>query len=207
MFTGLVTACSPVLGVEPVLGSLRIRANNPYGELAVGESIAVNGVCLTVERPDLREGGLGDSSQMSFFVSPETLRRTTLGGLEPGSLLNLERALQASDRLGGHVVQGHVDGVGKIAAIEQDGDAWRLEVEIPGALSRYCVSKGSICLDGVSLTINEILPPGDKIWIQLIPHTFNATRFRQSCVGMGINVEVDVVAKYVERLCQPYLKH
>jgi riboflavin synthase len=195
MFTGLVTACEPLLGLEPVSDSVRIRVANPYGTLSSGESIAVNGVCLTVER--------FDDSEMSFFASPETLRRTALGDLRPGTRLNLERALLASERLGGHVVQGHVDGVGRILQISPEGEAFRLEVELPVALVRYCVPKGSICLDGVSLTINEVLSD-QRIWIQIIPHTWAQTRLHTVRAGDPVNVEVDVIAKYVERLCQPY---
>jgi riboflavin synthase len=198
MFTGLVSACVPVLSVEPAPSSLRVRVANPYGGLEPGESIAVNGTCLTVER--------WDADGISFFASPETLARTSLGALAAGSAVNLERAMLASDRLGGHVVQGHVDGVGRLALLEREGEAWRMEVEIPQALLRYCVPKGSICLDGASLTINEILEPQDRIRIQIIPHTFSHTRLHAIREGEQVNVEVDVIAKYVERLCQPYSK-
>jgi riboflavin synthase len=187
-----------VLSVEPSASSLRVRVVNAYGKLEPGESIAVNGTCLTVER--------WDSEGISFFASPETLARTALGSLKAGSRVNLERAMLASDRLGGHVVQGHVDGVGRLVALEREGEAWSMEVEIPQALSRYCVPKGSICLDGTSLTINEIMAPGNRIRIQIIPHTFSHTRLQAISAGEAVNVEVDVIAKYVERLCQPYSK-
>lgn len=198
MFTGLVSACAPVLKAESVGDSLRIRVANPYGKLTSGESIAVSGVCLTVEA--------FDDQEMSFFVSPETLRRTTLAHR---TFVNLERALLASDRLGGHVVQGHVDGMAEIVAIQNQDPVWRLEVRVPRALSKYCVAKGSICLDGISLTINEILDrneSGDRLWIQIIPHTWNHTHLHTLKVGEKMNLEVDLFAKYVERLCQPYSK-
>jgi riboflavin synthase len=198
MFTGLVSACVPVLSVLPEASSLRLRVANAFGELEPGESIAVNGTCLTVES--------WDAEGVFFFASQETLARTALGALKPGARVNLERAMLASDRLGGHVVQGHVDGVGRLVSLEREGGSWRMEVEIPRDLMRYCVPKGSICLDGTSLTINEILPPGNRLWIQIIPHTFSHTRLQSIAAGESLNVEVDVIAKYVERLCQPYSK-
>lgn len=202
MFTGIVTACQPVLALAPSSGSLRIRVANPYGVLDSGESIAVNGTCLTVET--------FSESEMTFFASPETLARTSLGSLQNGSLVNLERALRASDRLGGHIVQGHVDGLARLSGIRSEGDAWRLEFEIPAPFARYCIPKGSICLDGISLTINQVSPVqggSAKLWVQIIPHTWNHTHLHTLREGAAVNLEVDPIAKYVERLCQPYSKH
>lgn len=198
MFTGIVTACRPVRAIQDLGGSLRISVENPYGALAPGESIAVNGTCLTVES--------FSAGEMSFFASPETLRRTSLGGLKAGELVNLERALLASDRLGGHIVQGHVDGLARLSNVTREGDAWRMEFGIPGEFSRYCIAKGSICLDGVSLTINAIEAgdSGARLWVQVIPHTWQHTSLHCRKPGDTLNLEVDPIAKYVERLCQPY---
>lgn len=198
MFTGIVTACRPVRAIQDLGGSLRISVENPYGTLAPGESIAVNGTCLTVEA--------FSAGEMSFFASPETLRRTSLRGLKAGELVNLERALLASDRLGGHIVQGHVDGLARLSKVTREGDAWRMEFGIPGEFSRYCIAKGSICLDGVSLTINAIEAgdSGARLWVQVIPHTWQNTSLHCRKPGDTLNLEVDPIAKYVERLCQPY---
>jgi riboflavin synthase len=202
MFTGIVTSCQPVLALVPLSGSLRIRLANPYGKLDGGESIAVNGTCLTVET--------FTDSEMTFFASPETLSRTSLGGLKAGSIVNLEWALLASDRLGGHIVQGHVDGLAKLESVAEQGDSWRLDFSIPAEFARYCIAKGSICLDGISLTINEVSPQPDgssRLWVQIIPHTWKHTHLHTRRAGDVLNLEVDPIAKYVERLCQPYSKH
>jgi riboflavin synthase len=202
MFTGLITACEPLLGSDAVAGGRRFRVANPYGALAAGESIAVNGVCLTVEQHD--------ASGMTFFASPETLARTSLGALRVGRRVNLERALRASDRLGGHIVQGHVDGLGRLENVREEGGSWRLDFSLPAELARYCISKGSICLDGISLTLNGVGPMTADgravVWVQIIPHTWHATHLHALAPGEPVNVEVDAIAKYVERLCQPYLK-
>lgn len=201
MFTGLITACGPLLASDPVEGGRRLRLANPYGTLAQGESIAVNGVCLTVEQHD--------AHGITFFASPETLARTSLGHLRAGRLVNLERALRAADRLGGHIVQGHVDGLGRLESIRDDHGSWRLDFSLPADLARYCIVKGSICLDGISLTINGLGPVAEgraSLWVQIIPHTWQATHLHTLTVGEPVNVEVDPIAKYVERLCQPYLK-
>ena len=201
MFTGLITACHPLLASDPVAGGRRLRVANPYGTLNPGESIAVNGVCLTVESHD--------AHATTFFASPETLARTTLGLLTTGRRVNLERALRASDRLGGHIVQGHVDAIGRLESIRDEGGSWRLDFSLPAELSRYCIVKGSICLDGISLTINGLGPVADgrmPLWVQIIPHTWQATHLHTLKPGDPVNVEVDPIAKYVERLCHPYLK-
>ncbi|MBU6375918.1 MAG: riboflavin synthase [Bdellovibrionales bacterium] len=200
MFTGIVTAVAPLLRVEALSQGSRLILRNPYGKLDLGESIALNGACMTVE--GFSEGAAGE---MSFFVSPESLRRTNLGFLTAGQKVNLERALPASGRLSGHIVQGHVDGLAKLVECRPEGQAWRLEFDLPQDLARYCVEKGSICLDGVSLTINQILPPGNRLWIQVIPHTWENTHFHERRVGDRLNLEVDILAKYVEGLCRPHL--
>jgi len=172
-----------------------------WNDLEPGESIAVNGVCLTVT--EFARGG-----RATFFVSPETLSRTSLGRLASGAKVNLERSVRLESRLSGHLVQGHVDGKARVTSISPEGGAYRLELALPAELARYCVEKGSIALDGISLTINS-LAAGEgetRIGVTIIPHTWEHTNLNTARPGDDINVEVDVMAKYVERLCQPYLK-
>ena len=158
----------------------------------LADSIAVNGVCLTVVE--------FDESTFSADASNETLSLTTLGGLAEGDALNLERAMRPVDRLGGHMVSGHVDGVGRVAAIEPDARAQRWRFEASPDVLRYVAKKGSICVDGVSLTVNEVDDAGFEV--ALIPHTVQHTRFAHTGVGDPVNLEVDLIARYVERLLQ-----
>jgi riboflavin synthase len=153
-------------------------------------------VCLTAEAVD---GG-----RIRFHTVPETLRRTSLGGLAAGSDVNVEPALRAGDALGGHYVQGHVDGLGAIGSVEAEGDGLRVVVEAPPEILRYCVEKGSITVDGVSLTVAELLE--DAFAVALVPHTLEATTLRDLAPGRQVNLEVDVLAKYVERLVAPGLR-
>ncbi len=170
---------------------LVVRCRTAREGSEVGASVAVNGVCLTVvERP---EGAL------AFDLSPETLARTSLGRLRPGQPVNLERPVTLLTRLGGHLVQGHVDGVGEVAALEPDGRGGAvLTVRAPGGLARYLVEKGSVAVDGVSLTVAGT--DGDGFRVALIPHTLRATTLGAVRPGDPVNIEVDVIAKYVERL-------
>jgi riboflavin synthase len=171
-------------------------------DLSLGESIAVNGVCLTVA--SFTNDGAAD-----FFASAETLARTNLDKIITGSHVNLERAVSLNTRLSGHMVQGHVDGKATLTSIIPEDGAYRLAFDLPQSLSRYCVEKGSICLNGISLTINGLseLKNGDtQVAITIIPHTWEHTNLYAAKIGDAINVEVDVMAKYVERLCQPYQK-
>lgn len=191
MFTGIVQKLAPVLSARHEGQSTQLRVRTGIADLESGESIAVNGVCLTVTDFD----PAGDAS---FYVSQETLDRTALGGLRDGSLVNLERAVTLATRLSGHLVQGHVDGIGRIASIERHAGSYLTQFDLPAALSRYCVEKGSIALNGVSLTINAI--SGERISITLIPHTWEHTQFCRASVGDPVHVEVDVLAKYVESL-------
>jgi riboflavin synthase len=161
----------------------------PSDELELGASIAVNGVCLTVTR--IREGGFAAD------VSSETLSVTTLGGMGPGSRVNIERSLAVGDRLGGHLVLGHVDGVGEVRSIERVGDAWRIAVLAPDALARFIATKGSITVDGVSLTVNRV--EGARFELMIVPHTFAVTTLGGWVVGTRVNLEVDVLARYVAR--------
>ena len=192
MFTGIVRELGVVEatdgGDEGI--RLRIRAAQAAAQAALGDSVSVNGVCLTVAEVD------GDA--LSFDAVPETLARTSLGRLQPGDALNIEPALRAGEPLGGHIVQGHVDGVGRVLAVSREGDGARLEVEAPPELLRYCVQKGSVCVEGVSLTVAEL---GDRSFtVALIPHTLEVTTLGGLVPGDEVNLEVDVLAKYVERL-------
>ena len=193
MFTGLIQGVGRVARVEPLGGDVRLHievGSLPFDAVEMGESIAVNGTCLTVVA--------FDAQSFAADASNETLSLTTLGTLAVGSLVNLERALRASDRLGGHWVSGHVDGMGTVKQIHDDARAQRWRFEVPSALTRYIAKKGSICVDGVSLTVNEADAQGFEV--ALIPHTVEHTAFKTTRVGDAVNIEVDLVARYVERL-------
>lgn len=195
MFSGIIEKTGKVVRVDRRNDSSVLLVETGFQDLVLGESVAVNGVCLTAAE-------FGKPGEAVFFVSPETMERTSFQSLAPGSLVNLERALKLGDRLSGHIVQGHVDGVAYCRMIEERSEARYVEFEIPENLRRYTVEKGSITLDGVSLTVNTLRD--SRISIMLIPHTWNHTRFSQMQTGDRLNVEVDVIAKYTERLCQPY---
>jgi riboflavin synthase len=193
MFTGLIEAVGTLGAAEARGGDLRLRvdcAPLPGEPLALGESIAVSGVCLTVVAHDARG--------FAVDVSNETLALTTLGALRPGARVNLERALLPTTRLGGHLVAGHVDGLGRLESIAPDARSQRWRIAAPAALLRYVAGKGSICVDGVSLTVNAVDAEGFEV--NLIPHTVAHTSFSQSRVGDALNLEVDLLARYVERL-------
>ncbi len=191
MFTGLIEDLGSVSSLELDDAGARVRiATRLAAELGEGDSIAVNGVCLTAT--EVRAEGF------TAEVMSETLRRSSLSALAPGAAVNLELPLRASDRLGGHVVQGHVDGTGTVTAIVADGIARVLEVEVEPRLTRYLVEKGSVALDGVSLTVSAIGEQGFAV--SLIPETLQRTRLSDVEVGAEVNVEVDVLAKHVERL-------
>jgi riboflavin synthase len=195
MFTGLVQAVGTLRAREARGGDLRLRIDAgtlDLADVALGESIAVSGVCLTVVA--------FDATGFSADVSNETLACTTLGALPDGAPVNLERALLATDRLGGHLVSGHVDGVGHVLAIEPDARSQRWRIAAPRALHRYLAAKGSVCVDGVSLTINGV--DADGFDVNLVPHTVAHTAFAATPVGAAVNLEVDVVARYLERLLQ-----
>ena len=198
MFTGIVQKLADITQAQTVAGGSReLRVATSFVDLESGESIAVNGVCLTVTEFD----GAGNAR---FFVSPETLTKSNLAGLASGSRVNLERAVTLGTRLSGHLVQGHVDGMGKLVSVRPEADCFVTTFEIPPALTRYCVDKGSIALNGVSLTINTLDRATGRISITLIPHTWEHTQFSTIQPGDPINVEVDVMAKYVESLARPY---
>ncbi len=192
MFTGLVQAQGTVLAVLPVGRERRLRVDlgGLLGPFRLGDSIALSGVCCTVVA---LADGVAD-----FHLSTETLDRTWLGQAQVGQPLNLEGALRAGEPLGGHLVQGHVDGVGAVVAAIDAAAGGDLVARVPADLQRYCVEKGSITLDGVSLTIAGM--QGDTVHIAVIPHTAQVTTLGRKCAGDGLHVEVDVIAKYVERM-------
>jgi riboflavin synthase len=195
LFTGLIEDLGTVETVERTDDGARLRISSPLaGELALGDSIAVNGCCLTATSV---EGSSFETEAMN-----QTLTVTALSEISAGSKVNLELAMKAGDRLGGHIVQGHVDGVGTVASVEDDGFARRVRVDLPTQLSRYVVDKGSITLSGVSLTVAEL----GETWIEvsLIPETLERTNLGEVQAGSQINVECDIVAKYVERLVAPF---
>lgn len=193
MFTGIIQAIGKVENIEEREGDVRLRVAlgaMSDREFAVGESIAVNGVCLTAVEPA--------NKFLVADVSRETLMHTTLGDLENGSAVNLEPALSVSDRLGGHIVSGHVDGVGKLIEKKQDARSWRFVFEAPRELARYIARKGSITIDGISLTVNGV--QGARFDVNIVPHTLEMTNLGMCEIGDRVNLEVDVVARYLERL-------
>ena len=193
MFTGIIEGVGRRAAREPIGGDVRFTfavGSLPFEQVQMGESIAVNGVCLTVI--DF------DGSSFKADASTETLDLTTLGGLAEGAVINLERAMRPTDRLGGHLVSGHVDGLGQVLSIHDDARAQRWRFAAPAALLRYIAKKGSICVDGVSLTVNEVDAQGFDV--ALIPHTVANTAFAATGVGSAVNLEIDLVARYVERL-------
>ncbi|MCB0875339.1 MAG: riboflavin synthase [Solirubrobacterales bacterium] len=195
MFTGLIAELGSVESIERNDSGARLRiAADVGGELSPGDSIAVSGACLTAVDPG--PGGF------SADVMNQTLDLTALGALEPGSRVNLEPALRASDRLGGHIVQGHVDGTGRVAGIAADGFARRVRVELPPGLERYVVEHGSIALNGVSLTVAAI--DGRIVEVSLIPETLERTTFGTITAGDPVNVEVDLIARHAERLLKGF---
>jgi riboflavin synthase len=190
MFTGLIEAVGTVAARTSVPGGFRFEVNTALApELRAGDSLAVNGVCLTAV-------ALSDEA-VAMDVSPETARVTSLGMLEQGSLVNLERPLRADSRLGGHFVQGHVDGTGLVAAIDPEGDAYRLMVSYPPALAANLVPKGSVAVDGISLTLASVHE--DRFSVQIIPFTWRHTNLHRARVGDRVNLECDVLGKYVIR--------
>ncbi len=192
MFTGIVRELGRVVSTDGGPDGVRLVLEAPQAAAAagIGDSVAVNGCCLTVVARD--------GPRLAFDAVPETLGRTTLGALRPGAAVNVETALRAGDALGGHFVQGHVDGVGRVQSVEAEGEGLRVFVEAPPEILRYCVEKGSITVEGVSLTVAELA--ADAFAVALIPHTLAGTTLSDLAPGRALNLEVDVLAKYVERL-------
>jgi len=193
MFTGIILAKGRVTSLTERDGDLELgvdAAGLDVARIAIGDSVCVQGVCLTVTR---KQDGC-------FFadVSRETMAKTTLGRLKVGSSVNLEPSLRAGDPLGGHLVSGHVDAVGNLRRVDQDARSWRLEFELPPSLTRFVAAKGSICLNGVSLTVNKV--EGLRFDVNIIPHTHAVTTLGELRAGDEVNVEIDVVARYLEKL-------
>jgi len=194
LFSGIVEEMGAVTALNKGLAGTRltIMASTVMSDLAIGASVSVNGTCLTVvARSD---------HDFSVDVSPETLRVTTLGTLTSGAPVNLERAMKLNERIGGHLVSGHVDAIGVLRSRQQDGNALVLEFEAPNEILRYCVAKGSITVDGISLTVNDVTER--SFAVAIIPHTAKVTTLGLKQVGDQVNLEADVIGKYVERLLQ-----
>jgi riboflavin synthase len=197
MFTGIVAAVCRVVSLEGRSSGAVLSAERPAGweDVATGESVCVSGVCLTALP--------GNASRLLFDTSPETLRRSTLGTLANGSRVNLERALAAGERFGGHVVAGHVDATTEVLGVVPSGDFWTFSFALSPDWARYVVEKGSIALDGVSLTVASLGP--SSFDVAVVPHTMTATTLSERKAGDRVNVEVDVLGKYVERLLRDRL--
>jgi riboflavin synthase len=195
MFTGLIQDIGKVESIDADAGGARLRIATALGkDIALGDSVAVNGICLTATA--------ADPAGFETAAMNQTLTVTALGGIESGARVNLELAMRASDRLGGHIVQGHVDGVGVVLAVSDDGFARRVRVGLGPELLRYAVDKGSITLSGVSLTVAEL--GAEWVEVSLIPETLERTNLGDLTPGSNLNVECDIVAKYVERLLAPF---
>lgn len=199
VFTGIVEATGKVAAVEDTEGGRRLRIETGFEDLTHGQSISVNGACLTVE--------VADETSFSVFLARETVSRTTFGGIETGEEVNLERALPASGRFDGHVVQGHVDGTAEVLEIERLGDDWEFSFSLPASMEQYVVEKGSIAVDGISLTVAE-RRAGDsgegRFSVAIIPTTYEETTLGAKEPGDRVHLEVDVIAKYVERMLEGY---
>ncbi len=198
MFTGIVEGLGEIVSKNPIVKGIRFVIKAPFdlSDVKLGDSISVNGVCLTVINLEIQT--------FAVEVSPETLMRTTLGGLQVGTKVNLERALQIGDRLGGHLVSGHVDGIGEVISRKESGDFLFFTIKVPENLTKYIIEKGSIAVDGISLTINAISQ--NLVELAIIPHTARITTMGFRRPGDLVNIEVDLIGKYIERLLQPYLR-
>ncbi|MBR1397077.1 MAG: riboflavin synthase [Selenomonadaceae bacterium] len=190
MFTGIIEEIGSLHSFSK--GVITINCNKILDDIKIGDSISTNGICLTVTAFDKT------TKNFSADVMPETIRRTSLESLKRGDIVNLERALKVDDRLGGHIVSGHIDGVGKIKSIKPEGNAFIVTIEADKNLLRYIASKGSVALDGMSLTVVDV---SDRDFsVSLIPHTRDVTNFKHKNIGSLVNIETDVLAKYIERL-------
>lgn len=197
MFTGLVEAVGTVAKMQSLGEQARVEIVMPFAsDLTLGDSVAVNGCCLTAVEVI--------ENKVSFDVLKQTLSVTALGELKEGSSVNLERALRAGDHLGGHFMQGHVDAIGTVSDLSPHGQDHRLEIQLPEEVHRYCIDKGSLAIDGISLTIAELTPSSAIFWI--IPHTLEQTHLHTKTKGSKVNLEADLLAKYTEKLLQSRLK-
>ncbi|MFL6660902.1 MAG: riboflavin synthase [Rhizobacter sp.] len=201
MFTGIITALGRIVGVVPLGASAdhgkRLTIETPSGYLAdtrIGDSIALNGACMTATSIEMAK------NRFAIDISAESLRRTS--GLDRPGPVNLEKALRAGDRLGGHLVSGHVDGIGRVTRLAPVGESWELRLDVPGELARFLAYKGSVAVNGVSLAVNRVddLPHGCELSINLVPHTVQNTGLGALHAGDRVNLEVDLIARYVERM-------
>jgi len=194
MFTGIVRELGRVVSANGAAGGVALTIAAPVtgAQLGPGDSVSIDGVCLTAESVD--------GARFTLHAVPETIGRSTLGRLAAGDAVNIEPALRAGEPLGGHYVQGHVDGVGRVQSVEAEGEGLRVFVEAPPEVLRYCVEKGSITIDGVSLTVAELA--ADAFGVVVVPHTLEATTLSALTPGQRVNLEADVLAKYVERLLE-----
>ena len=197
MFTGIIEEVGEIIAVSGAgdFRTIRVQGRTVMDDLRVGSSIAVNGVCLTARSVN--------QTSFSAEMSRETLDRTSLGRLSKGAIVNLERPMRGDSRFGGHLVQGHVDGLGRIRSFDRTGDAWDLQVEYPERGSHYIVEKGSIAVDGISLTVASLQGP-NVFSVAIIPQTFENTNLKTAKPGDLVNIEFDVLAKYVEKMIEPY---
>lgn len=196
MFTGIIEATGVIAKLSPQAGDLTVKIQSQqldFSDVKLGDSIASNGVCLTVT-------AFG-SDWFSADLSTETLALTLFSQYKTGQLINLEKALLPTTRLGGHLVSGHVDGVAVVSRLEKSGRAWQIYLKTPPTLAKYIAHKGSVTVDGVSLTVNELLP--DEFRLTIVPHTAQQTTLQQLTPGQHVHLEVDVLARYLERLLQP----
>ena len=202
MFTGIITGVGRIVAVHDLGSSLqygkRLTLETPAGyldDVGLGDSIALNGACMTVTTLETAQ------RRFTIDISAESLARTA-GLAQPGTPINLEKALRAHDRLGGHIVSGHVDGIGHVSHFAQVGESWELRVRAPAALGKYLAYKGSITVNGVSLTVNAVkdTPQGCEVSINLIPHTVQNTALHALASGVAVNLEIDLIARYVERM-------
>lgn len=196
MFTGLIEDTGRITAFERSgqAGRLQVESSLPMDEIAIGDSVAVNGACLTVTTKRNR--------LLTFDVSPESLTTTTLGSLRSGSMVNLERALRLGDRMGGHIVTGHIDCIGRLARMSESSGNRALEFSLPAENARYLVAKGSVAINGISLTVNTVTQTGFSV--NIIPLTQTATTLTALKIGDEVNIETDIIGKYVERLTQPW---
>lgn len=196
MFTGIVAAVGSIVSRSPLAGGFRIAVDTAglgLDDVVLGDSIAVDGCCLTVVA--------AEAAVVSFDVSLESIARTA--GFDLGRRVNLEKALRLSDRLGGHLVSGHVDGLGEVVVFEPVGESWRLDIRVPASIARYLAYKGSVTVNGTSLTVNSVVDQASRdciISINLIPHTIEMTTLKHLAQGMQVNLEIDLIARYVERM-------
>ena len=203
MFKGIVEGTGRILKISPLKKGRRLSIAAPFSLSSIkkGDSIAVNGCCLTVVKKNPPNPPFSKGGQRGFFttdLSHETLAVTNLKTVSEGSLVNLERSLRLGDRIDGHLVQGHVDGMGRIVSVKKIGTAWEIEISLPAILRRYVIAKGSIAVDGISMTVNRLR--AGKLTLVVIPHTFQVTNLKAKRAGDPVNLEVDLIGKYIEKL-------